>query len=86
MRIVRGTSKDNSMTKSAFVPDLWPHAMIYARQSPAIFTRQGFHSYFAKALAGMASHGQTFIDWRGLRLPCYLKRGATAVRQAFPFA
>ncbi|MBB5610551.1 MULTISPECIES: hypothetical protein [unclassified Janthinobacterium] len=74
------------MTKSASFPFVWPHAMIYARPSPAIFTRQGFHSYFAKALSGLACHGQTFIDWRGLRLPCYLKRSTTAVRQAFPFA
>jgi hypothetical protein len=51
-----------------------------------IFTRKGFHAYFAKRLSGFVCDDQAFTDWRGLRLPVCLKTGAAAVRRAFPVA
>jgi hypothetical protein len=58
----------------------------HACRAPEILTRKGFHAYFAKRLAGYVCDDQAFIDWRGLRLPAYLKTGASAVRRAFPVA
>jgi hypothetical protein len=54
----RRSSKVKNMTKSASFPFLWPHAMIYARPSPAIFTRQGFHSYFARPCPAWRATGR----------------------------
>ena len=72
------------MTQTASSPAIWPKSQTYVRPTPALLTRKGFHAYFAKRLTGLACDNQGFNDWRGFRLPAYLKRGITAVRQAYP--
>ena len=72
------------MTTNIISPASWPKSQTYVRPTPALLTRKGFHAYFVKRLAGLACDNQGFNDWRGFRLPAYVKRGITAVRQAYP--